>query len=260
MYGSFAQVYDRLMRDVPYGDWADRIDRWIRSYGISRPGQASGDALSQERNLVVDLGCGTGVLTALLADRGYDMTGVDLSPDMLAVAQKRNGDRNPEIPYLCQDMRRLDLYCTAGTFLCVCDSINYLLTDRDVIRTFSRVRNFLYPGGIFVFDFNTVHKYRDVIGTRTITENDEEVSFFWENRFRTRSCRNEAAITFFVRESDGRYRRFEETHVQRGFSMREMRGLLRSAGMEVIAAFDERTEKDPHARSERIFVIAGKSD
>ncbi len=269
MYESFAQVYDLLMRDVPYGEWADRIDGWIREYGISRPSRdAAGkgrakkakaleDRLAEERDLVVDLGCGTGRLTAMLADRGYDVAGVDLSPEMLAAAQETNRARRKPIPYLCQDMRRLDLYCTAGTFVCVCDSINYLLTDRDLHGTFQRVRNFLFPGGVFIFDFNTVHKYRDVIGTRTITEDSEDVSFIWENTFRAARSRNEAAITFFAREADGRYRRFEETHVQRGFTMGEMRRLLNRAGLKVLAAFDERNGKDPNARSERIFVIAG---
>jgi hypothetical protein len=125
-----------------------------------------------------------------------------------------------------------------------------------VLRAFSGVNRFLYPGGIFLFDFNTVHKYRDVIGTRTIAESGEEASFIWENRFRARGCRNEAALTLFAAEPDGRYRRYEELHVQRGFTLREIKGFLKQAGLSFVAAFDARTEKEPHARSERIFVVA----
>ncbi|MCR5676196.1 MAG: class I SAM-dependent methyltransferase [Lachnospiraceae bacterium] len=262
VYDGFASAYDALMRDVPYEKWVDLCDSMIRRHGVSRPVYASAGtrtAIEEERDLVVDLGCGTGTFTGLLADRGYDVTGVDISPEMLAVAQEKNETRKQTIPYLCQDMRTLDLYCTAGTFVSVCDSVNYLLTDRDVIRTFAGINRFLFPGGIFLFDFNTVHKYRDVIGSETISESGEDAAFIWENRFRARGNRNEAALTLFVGQPDGRYCRFEETHVQRGFTLTEIRGFLRAAGLRFVTALDERTGKKPYAKSERILVVARES-
>ncbi|MCR4762027.1 MAG: class I SAM-dependent methyltransferase [Lachnospiraceae bacterium] len=275
VYSGFAGVYDTLMQDVPYGEWADFLDFLIAEYGVSEriapddggTGAHAGsekrkelsDPLAEERNLVVDLGCGTGAITALLADRGYDVAGVDLSPEMLAVAQDKNRHRRRPIPWLCQDMRKLDLYCTAGTFVSVCDSINYLLTEQDVLCTFRCVNRFLFPGGLFLFDFNTTHKYRDVIGTRTIAESGDDAAFIWENRFRARGSRNTAALTLFSRGEDGRYLRFCETHVQRGYTLAEIKRFLKAAGLVFLKAFDERTKRTPHARSERIFVAARES-
>lgn len=158
-YTDFAQVYDIFMDGTPYQEWADFLAGLMEQYGISRPVKRADfkdkedqeeEMLASERNLVLDLGCGTGTLTELLSQKGYDMMGVDLSPEMLDVAAGKREKSGSGILYLCQDMRELDLYSTVGTVVSVCDSVNYLLEDEEVIETFSRVNNYLYPGG-FLF-------------------------------------------------------------------------------------------------------------
>ena len=157
-YTGFAEVYDTFMGDTPYEEWADFLASLIEAYGVSRPVREPGevqepeevqeelevteeDALISERNLVLDLGCGTGTITELLYEKGYDMIGVDSSEEMLQIAMDKKLGTQSDILYLCQDMRELDLYSTVGTVVSVCDSLNYLLMDEDVVQTF-RLVNF----------------------------------------------------------------------------------------------------------------------
>ena len=289
-YGEFAGVYDIFMDEVPYRQWCDQICKWIDIYGISerltdnRPVMtdrrkeelSEADKLRSERNLILDLGCGTGTLTLMLAKCGYDMIGVDSAPEMLQAAMNKSSEAGREILYLCQDMRELELYSTVGCILCICDCLNYLLSAEDIIRTFRQVNNYLYPGGLFIFDFNTVYKYETVIGDSTIAENREECSFIWENYYHPAEQINEYDITVFVKEQSGpadqgnidggRFRRFSETHYQRGYTLAQMQQYLEQAGLTFVAAYDgdtfgaytneSDTARDDGEKSERIFVIA----
>ena len=214
------------------------------------------DALISERNLVLDLGCGTGTITELLYEKGYDMIGVDSSEEMLQIALDKKFETRSDILYLCQDMRELDLYSTVGTVVSVCDSLNYLLMDEDVLQTFHLVNNYLFPGGIFIFDFNTIYKYEEVIGDTTIAENREDCSFIWENFYSCEDHINEYDVTVFERQEDDLYRRFTETHYQRGYSLEEMKTFLEKAGLIFVTALDEKTHEAPTETSERIYVIA----
>lgn len=214
------------------------------------------DALISERNLVLDLGCGTGTITELLYEKGYDMIGVDSSEEMLQIALDKKFETRSDILYLCQDMRELDLYSTVGTVVSVCDSLNYLLMDEDVLQTFHLVNNYLFPGGIFIFDFNTIYKYEEVIGDTTIAENREDCSFIWENFYSCEDHINEYDVTVFERQEDDLYRRFTETHYQRGYTLEEMKTFLEKAGLIFVTALDEKTHKAPTETSERIYVIA----
>ena len=214
------------------------------------------DALISERNLVLDLGCGTGTITELLYEKGYDMIGVDSSEEMLQIAMDKKFETQSDILYLCQDMRELDLYSTVGTVVSVCDSLNYLLMDEDVIETFRLVNNYLFPGGIFIFDFNTIYKYEEVIGDTTIAENREDCSFIWENFYSCEDHINEYDVTVFERREDDLYRKFTETHYQRGYSLNEMKAFLEKAGLTFVTAMDEKTHEAPTETSERIYVIA----
>lgn len=261
-YTDFASVYDTFMDETPYEEWADYIHELIREYGISKPGKETSkaqDVLDSERNLVLDLGCGTGTLTELLYQKGYDMIGVDYSRDMLNIAMNKKAESGSEILYLCQDMRKLDLYSTVGTVISVCDSVNYLLEEEEVEETFRLVNNYLYPGGVFIFDFNTLYKYEQVIGDTTIAENREDCSFIWENYYHEEEHINEYDLTIFVQEGkDDLFRRFSETHYQRGYTLKEMKGIVERAGLKFIKAIDADTHGEPDAVSERIYVIAGE--
>lgn len=240
-YTGFAQVYDTFMDNTPYKEWAERIQTILSKEGI-------------KDGLVLDLGCGTGSLTTLLSDLGYDMIGVDLSPEMLQIAQDKMKDR--DILYLCQDMREFELYGTVRAVVSVCDSVNYLTEDGDLEECFRLVNNYLDPSGLFIFDFNTLYKYRDVIGETTIAENREEASFIWDNYFYEDEQLNEYELTIFAKEQNGLYRKFEEVHLQRGYTLNRMKEALKNAGMEFVRAVDSDTQKEPTEKSERILVIA----
>lgn len=297
-YTDFASVYDELMDDTPYEEWCEFLMEVFRRYGADseqtdHAGEKAMDKnLAQERNTVLDLGCGTGTLTELLARRGYDMIGVDNAPEMLQIAMEKRERSGLDILYLLQDMRELELYGTVGAAVSVCDSLNYLLDEEDIVQTFERVNTYLYPQGIFVFDFNTVYKYQTVIGDATIAENREDCSFIWENYYHEEQEINEYDLTVFVAEgrvasradaaADGmetdevcgqaagtaaqadcgqaaqRFRRFQEVHYQRGYRLSQMKALLLRAGLEFLEAFDADTHGKVRQESERIYVVARK--
>ena len=271
-YTDFALVYDTFMDETPYEEWADYISTLIKEYGISKPlnenaqeGHSDNDSLSeeemllQERNLIVELGCGTGSFTQEMAQRGYDIMGIDNSLQMLQIAIQKKEKTGKDILYLEQDMREFELFCTAGTFLSVCDSVNYLTDPKDVIKMLKLVNNYLYPEGIIIFDFNTVYKYRDIIGDTTIAEDREDCAFIWDNWYDEDTCINEYDLTIFVREKDDRYRRFNETHFQRGYTLEEMLSIVKASGMTFVKAIDADTHLDPTTESQRIYIIARKN-
>ena len=240
-YTDFASVYDEFMEDTPYDEWcADIVDN-LRSLGITG-------------GLVCELGAGTGEMTRRLRDKGFDMIGIDSSEEMLMKAREKEGDSS-DILYLCQDMREFELYGTVAAVVSVCDCINYILEESELVTVFKLVNNYLDPSGIFIFDFNTRHKYRDVIGESTIAENREDESFIWENFYDEESDINEYDITFFVREGE-LFRRFTETHLQRGYELSEMKAAVEASGLVFVKAYDADTKGDVTDDSERVVVIA----
>lgn len=258
-YQDFAYVYDEFMDETPYEEWAERIQSLIEKYGVSSPERDAKEALDAEKNLVVDLGCGTGTLTSLLYQKGYDMIGVDNSESMLGIAMEKRAERGEEILYLLQDMRELELYSTVGTIVSVCDCVNYILEEEELIEVFSLVNNYLYPGGIFIFDFNTDYKYREVIGDTTIAENRDDCSFIWENYYDEEEGFNQYDVTIFVREEEDLFRRFTETHIQRGYTKTQMEGFLKAAGLQLVQMQDADTDGEVTDTSERILVVARES-
>lgn len=274
-YTDFAEVYDEFMDETPYEAWCERIIRLINTYGVSKPyskgthnAEVETDskeepkdlseealALLSERNLVLDLGCGTGTLTEMLAELGYDMMGIDMSYDMIQVAMEKREESGNDIMYLCQDMRELELYCTVGTIICICDSINYLLKPDEIVETLKRVNNYLFPKGLFIFDFNTDYKYREVIGNTTIAENREDCSFIWDNFYDAKTGINEYDLTIFVKEEDDLFRRFNEVHYQRGYSLGEMENLVKKAGLELVCAMDSDNDGPVSDMTERVLMV-----
>lgn len=255
-YGDFAQVYDKFMDNTPYEEWGARLDSLIQKYGVTSPTRDAEDILDSEKNLVVDLGCGTGTLTELMYDKGYDMIGVDLSESMLNIAMEKRQESGAEILYLLQDMRELELYSTVGCVYSVCDSVNYILEEEELLEVFSLVNNYLFPGGVFIFDFNTDYKYREVIGDTVIAENREDCSFIWENYYDIEEDINEYDLTIFVREDGDIFRKFEETHLQRGYTAAQMCSLVEQAGMTVLEVTDADTGEAVTEFSERIYIVA----
>lgn len=248
-YTDFAKVYDTFMDDTPYEEWCAFLTGILKEFGIGK---------RPSKDLVLELGCGTGALTQLLAEAGFDMIGVDNSEEMLSIAleKKETAGRGDELLYLCQDMREFELYGTVKAVVSVCDSLNYLLEEEELLKTFRLVNNYLDPKGIFIFDFNTVYKYEQVIGEMVIAENREECSFIWENFYHKEEQVNEYDLTIFVQEEAGLFRKFAETHYQRGYTLPQMKELLKRAGMTFIRALDAETKGEAHPKSERIYVVA----
>ncbi|MBO5094386.1 MAG: class I SAM-dependent methyltransferase [Lachnospiraceae bacterium] len=242
-YTDFAGVYDIFMDETPYREWCAYVRSVFERYRVPK-------------ELVLDLGCGTGTMTELLAGAGYDMIGIDSSQEMLNLAITKRDRSGHEILYLCQDMREFELYGTVRAVISLCDSVNYILEPEELADVFSLVNNYLDPGGIFLFDFNTDYKYREIIGDSVIAENRETCSFIWENYFHEDECINEYDVTVFVEEEDRRYRKFTETHYQRGYTLAEMKELLAEAGMEFLEAADADTKGAVTEKSERIYVTA----
>lgn len=245
MYESFAQVYDTFMDNVPYEEWGTVIAEAFHKEGI-------------EKGLVLDLGCGTGNMTKVLAQKGYDLIGVDASEEMLDVARWKQleGRSSSDILYLLQDMRNFELYGTVGGIVSCCDSINYILEEEELLQVFRLVNNYLDPKGIFFFDFNTEYKYKTCLGNQTIAEEREESSFIWENEYEEKEERNFCYLTLFIQVEDALFQRFQETHIQRGYSLETIKGLLEKSGLEFLEARDGYTKNPATLESERITVIA----
>ena len=229
-YTGFAEVYDTFMDNVPYAEWTEYYAGILKENGI-RDG------------LVLDLGCGTGSMTELLAGLGYDMIGVDNSEEMLEIASEKKAASGHDILYLLQDMREFELYGTVRAVISACDSVNYITEPEELAETFALVNNYLDPGGLFLFDVNTVHKYRDVLGDTTIAEDREEASFIWENSYDPESRINTYELAVFLPREDGLYEKCEELHCQRGYEKTEIENLLKEAGMEIEGVYDAYTDK-----------------
>ena len=244
-YTSFAEVYDQFMDNVPYREWADFLQEILQKEGIND-------------GLVLDLGCGTGSMTEELAGRGYDMIGVDNSEDMLEIAMEKRQESGHDILYLLQDMQEFELYGTVRAVVSVCDSVNYVTEKEELEQVFRLVNNYLDPGGIFVFDFNTEYKYREVLGDRTIAEDREDASFIWDNYYYEEEHMNEYELTLFIQEADQKelYHKYQETHFQRAYTLEEIRELLEKSGLRFVAAYEDYTKEAPGKGSERICVVA----
>lgn len=282
-YTSFAYVYDTFMDQEPYDRWADRVCAFLDEFGLPRTADISArdtgkplagkagsqdgseDLFAEERNIVVDLGCGTGKLTEILAGRGYDMIGIDLSEDMLAIAQERKIKNGSSTLYSLQDMRDFELFGAAGSMVSVGDSINYLLEEKDLEDMFRCVARSLLPGGVFVFDFKTIHLYRDIIGDRTIAEDRGDCAFIWDNYYDPETCINEYDLAVFVRASADEqnsdrsmFKRFDEVHQQRGYDPEQLRTAAENAGLEWITARDADTGSAVSGMAERVMAAVRK--
>ena len=242
IYTGFSMVYDQLMDNVSYEDWCVYLTALLRDFGC-------------REGLVLELGCGTGALTRLLAQAGYDMIGLDSSPDMLSIARERQAEEGTEILYLQQDMREFELYGTVAAVVSLCDSMNYITEYKELVQVFRLVNNYLDPGGYFIFDLNTPYKYRELLADNTFAENRDDCSFIWENTYDDETELNEYALTLFVRGEDGRYERFEEFHYQKAYAIETVEKAAAEAGMEFIAVYDAFTREEPSDTGERVYVI-----
>ena len=280
-YGAFSAVYDRLMEDIPYGEWKELLLSLLARFGI-------------HDGLVAELGCGTGTMTELLAEAGYDMIGIDNSEQMLSQAMEKRVKSGHDILYLLQDMREFELYGTVRAIVSVCDSMNYLADTDELLAVLKLAANYLDPGGVFIFDLKTDRYYRG-IGDASYSDSDPQASYIWENSYDEESRTNCYWLTLFLPESasgqslrrenasngssphpddagqpstpgtdagTGLYRRYEEYHEQHAFLLPEITQAVDSAGLTLEDILDEQgqplvlSENDDTA--DRIYVVARK--
>ncbi|GED72406.1 methyltransferase [Brevibacillus reuszeri] len=242
-YAHMAAVYDRLMADTPYDQWLDWVERmWAKG---------------EKPQHVIDLGCGTGTIAIPLAKRGYRVTGVDLSAEMLAIAYDKMRQAQADVSWVEQDMRELELP-VADAVISLCDSLSYLTEEADVQETFQRVFAHLAPGGSFLFDVHSPYKMLHIFGDETFTHVEDEVSYIWQCFCDPLRLEVEHQLTFFLLQPNGLYERMEEEHWQRAYQPIQLMRWLTEAGFTDIVITADYTDLPPQESSERLFFSARK--
>ncbi|MGE6609897.1 class I SAM-dependent DNA methyltransferase [Peribacillus sp. NPDC076916] len=245
-YERFAYVYDELMKDAPYEKWLMILTAKLEQYGIGG-------------RKVLDLACGTGEMTVELAQHGFDVTGVDLSDEMLLVANEKAVKLGLSIPLFQQNMAELE---GLGQFDCVtifCDSLNYLRNEEDIVKTFSRVHEHLKDGGLFLFDVHSIYKMEEIFRDNTFAVNGEEVSYIWDCFPGEEPYSVEHDLSFFVRDDEsGLYDRFDELHYQRTYPVEQYKKWLEQAGFTVSEILADLEDAPLVAETERILFVASK--
>jgi 2-polyprenyl-3-methyl-5-hydroxy-6-metoxy-1,4-benzoquinol methylase len=245
-YQQFAYLYDELMQDAPYDEWVRFVKEKLDKYQVGG------------KNLL-DLACGTGELSVRFAKEGFSVTGVDLSADMLAVAQEKAQGNGLSIPFFEQDMANLEGHKEFDIIGIFCDSLNYLQTDEDVIHTFTSAYNHLKDGGLFFFDVHSTYKVSELFIDQTFTLADDHLSYIWNSFAGELPNSVEHELSFFVLdEQSGKYDRFDEVHYQRTYPTKQYSSWLEAAGFEILEISADFTDNEPQDQSERIFFIARK--
>lgn len=242
-YGALAGVYDRLTGDVCYERRADYIEKLFQKSRIPV-------------HTVLDLACGTGTMTGLLTERGYEMIAVDSSADMLAEAMEKAADLTGEPPvFLNQSMPKLDLYGTVDAAICCLDSINYLTSPKDVQKTLQRLHLFIAPGGLLVFDINSAEKLRALDG-QVFLDETEDIYCVWRTEFEKRNQVCTYWMDIFTRNEDDIWERDFEEHRQRAYEVDELRQWLMEAGFTHIRTYGDCRMSAPRENEQRIYFTA----
>lgn len=264
-YHHFAYRYDRLMEDMPYPDWLRFAEQAWDKYGKPRT--------------VVDLGCGTGNIAVPLAQQGYDVIGIDLSEDMLAVAHAKNEEaRRRQSPgsqgslrLLQQDMREWELPQPADAVISFCDCFNYLLEESDIVQALKKTYDGLRPGGVFVFDMHTPHTLTQYAEAQPFFLNEDDIAYIWTCELDEARCEIEHALTIFslaagngeaedggIKRGQACFERTQEYHVQRAYPIRWVEEQLKAAGFQDVNAYGDFLWKQPTEHTERVFFTAVK--
>lgn len=243
MYDQFANIYDALMSDIPY----DRYAEWVQQ-----------NAPESSGNRLLDVGCGTGVLSVQFAKAGYDVVGLDLSESMLTIAQNRSIENNTSITFICQSMTEMDGIDGIDVAVIAIDSLNYVETLDDVVQTFKQIFEALVSGGQLFFDVHSLYKMDEIYPNGPFTYEDEQVAYIWHTEQGEEKHSIYHDITFFVRDDSGYYERFEESHYQQTYPIETYVKLLETIGFSSVSistsVFGEQNEEEV----ERYFIQAVK--
>ena len=242
-YEEFSRFYDALTENADYKKRADYYDYILKKHGV-------------DGGILLDLGCGTGSMSIPMAKKGYSVIGVDLSVDMLMSAREKAYNAGENILFLNQDMTELDLYGTINATISVLDCINHLDSLESVAKTFDKVSLFTEPGGLFVFDVNTVYKHREILGNNTFIIESDDLFCSWQNVLKDDNS-VEITLDFFKKQGE-KYERSGETFTERAYPLDTITKLLENSGFEVLKIFDDMTEDPVKENSEKAVFVAGK--
>lgn len=244
MYKGFAYIYDELMRDNDYSLWADYIEK-IFSINNIKP------------ESIADLACGTGSFCVEMAARGYEMTGIDLSSDMLSCAHNKMLEKKVNVLFVNQDITDFKLYNTVDAVVCLMDSINYITKKGNLLSLFDSVGKYLNRSGLFIFDINSPYKFEKILDNNVFYDVDEKISYIWQNNYNKEShiCRYD--LTFFIKEGK-LFRKYDEIHMERCYETSEINNLVNKSGLAVKSVFDAFKFCTPGEKSHRIFFVCTK--
>lgn len=243
-YSQIAPVYDTLMGEVDYQGWVFYITEILSKNGIGPPAK------------IIDLACGTGTATLMLAEAGFSLTGLDISDEMLAVARAKSDSKKIGIGWRQGDMRRFKLDEPVDAAICLFDSVNYLTEEPELLDFFACVRNSLRPGGMFLFDMNTIQALANNWGNGTKVRQDGDVHSIWRSSYRPCDHTARMELTVFSPDGGGGYRKLREVHVERGYEMSEIDSCLRQAGFGETQTFKHGTCDPPDTDTGRVMVTA----
>ncbi len=243
-YGNFAAYYDGLTENVSYPDRAAYFHQLIGQYG-------------QGGNLLLDLACGTGSLSLEFAKLGYEVIGVDGSPDMLSVAMQKAAQQDCELLFLCQDMTRLDLFGTIDIGICALDSLNHLTSQSAFKKAIQRVSLFLNPKGLFIFDVNTPYKHREVLADNAFVFENQQVFCAWQNNYQPDTQVVDISLDFFILQGK-HYIRQTERFQERAYSHDVICEVLKECGLTLLACYEGDTWNSPTDTTQRVVYITQK--
>ena len=245
-FGPVAVYYDHLMAGVPYRFWMDYLERLWKRHAVSP-------------HIVLDLACGTGTITRLLAQRGFQMTGVDLAPAMLEAARFKAQAQGLSIPFAEQDAADLNLPGQMfDGVICLFDSLNYILDAERLRQAFARVFAHIQPGGSFVFDVNTEYALAEGMFNQSCSRKDEPLHYRWRSRYNPETQICTVSMHFSYDAGTGEREPFQEVHRQRAYYKEDLAEWLQAVGFAEVAVYDAYSLERPKKRSDRLFFVAVK--
>lgn len=243
-YDVFSEFYDSLTDNVEYKERADYFCRLLSLCDVSS-------------GILLDLGCGTGSMSVKMADRGFDVIGVDSSIGMLNAARQKCAEYGSRILLLNQEMQNIDLFGTIDAAICVLDGLNHLPSAQDVKKTFEKVSLFMNPGGAFVFDMNTLYKHEFVLADNAYIYETDDVFCAWQNNYHPEDGSVDIELDFFE-EEDGIYYRSSESFSEKAYELDLIKKMLEDSGFEVVGIYDDMTFEPFKPDTERAVFSARK--
>lgn len=242
-YGDFAYYYDLLTENVDYESRCNYIHSLLAENGIGK-------------GILLDLACGTGTVSVLLSQKGYDMIGVDASEDMLCVAQEKKTEADTDIIFLCQKMEELDLFGTINGAVCTLDSINHVTDEATVKEIFRRVSLFMENKGVFIFDVNTPYKHREILGNNTFVYDMDEVYCIWQNSTDDNLLTTISLDVFEKDEEDDVYYKYSEQFCEKGYSLSDIENWVKEYKFDIVGIYEEMTKEPVREDTQRaVFVL-----